>query len=683
MHDYRETTFLSPTYCELCGGFLWGVSKQGVRCIKCQLVAHKSCAFDLETRCPGDRGLATLVANGRSEQCSRGFSLDNEQDDNEYMRRLDSMFWQQVDEETKINNLVSLQAEQPLSLFQTLPANFMQFTAKLAPLSLVHREATDVVFWRRPLKTLAAMGIYTVYCLHPHLLLATPLALMIAYIVFRYFSSGCYQRDVSSEQPGKVTSNTSIRTLSKRLGGSLLGIVPLGAGSLPAPPTAVPCRPQSEDSGGLQQRGRVRERRRSSQPAPYRQISSKSSLKQVDSARSHDEALPPLRVSADTHRAGEPHRRNSSSGGLMSSRAGSRELQRQDTSSAPTSPKPSVLVRSPTGSETRSGRVDLEALLGVASFGSTRYTENVHTTQTMTGAYVSLYDWVAENSHKIDWSDPAQTRRVLAYCIWAQVAVMVVGYWIPWHWLFLAGGNAGVLSMSPHVRAFSKIYGVEFALYVHEWIMVRWAFLRHRAARAAMGKWTQKLFRRCSASKQCISTVQQFESPELFAQDSDDDTALNTASEARNGYITPPSLLSLSSTAGSSASTLVRRTQAVSVFENQRWWLGFGWIPRLGSRERAKWSDESGCRRFSSIKDFMPEDGYEWADNGSGWEIDCRWALPVRPDEDGWIYTDNFWRRPAAAPQAMSSYTRRRRWVRKVRPARRSDTAHAASSSTT
>ncbi|KAJ2451216.1 hypothetical protein EV183_003758 [Coemansia sp. RSA 2336] len=668
MHDYRQTTFLSPTYCELCGGFLWGVSKQGVRCSKCRLVAHKSCAFELTTRCSRDRGLATLVANGKGEH--RMSSPDSDPDDNEYMRRLDSMFWQQVDQETKTNNLVSQQTEQPLSLFQTLPANFMQFTAKLAPLSLVHREATHIVFWRQPLKTLAAMGVYSVYCMHPHLLLATPLALVIAYIVFGYFNSGCYQRDIGSEQTEQVSG---IRTLSWRLGGSLLGIVPLGTGSLPAP---APQRPRPEDNG--LQRGRVR--RRSLQPAPYRQISSKSAFKQAgDSARLHDEALPPLRVSADS--IGEPYRRNSSSDALADSRAGSSELQRQETSSAPTSPKPSVLVRSPTSSDARSGKVSLDTLLGVASFGSTRYTENVHTTQTMTGTYVSLYDWVAENSHQIDWSDPARTRRVLALCVWAQLAVLVVGYWVPWHWLFLLGGNAGVLYMSPHVRAFGKIYGVEFALYLHEWVMVRWAFLQHRAAKMVLVKWTRRLWQFCSSSKPRACAVQQFESPELLAQDSDDDddAVLNTASEARNGYITPPSLLSLSSTAGSSASTLVRRTQAVSVFENQRWWLGFGWIPRLGSRERAKWSDESGKRRFASIKDFMPEEGYEWADNGGGWEIDCHWALPVRPDEDGWIYTDNFWRRPAAAPQAMSSYTRRRRWVRKVRPARRADAAYAAS----
>ncbi|KAJ2749254.1 hypothetical protein IWQ56_007269, partial [Coemansia nantahalensis] len=106
----------------------------------------------------------------------------------------------------------------------------------------------------------------------------------------------------------------------------------------------------------------------------------------------------------------------------------------------------------------------------------------------------------------------------------------------------------------------------------------------------------------------------------------------------------------------------------VSVFENQRWWLGLGWVPRLGSNERAKWSDRSGQRKFASIRDFLPEDGFEWANAYDGWEIDRHWALPVRTDAEGWVYSDNLWRRWASAPSVVSSYTRRRHWIRRVRP---------------
>ncbi|KAJ2763959.1 hypothetical protein IWQ57_005365, partial [Coemansia nantahalensis] len=185
MHDFRVTSFLSPTYCELCGGFLWGLAKQGVQCTKCRSTAHKACVLRAHTRCAGDRGLATLVA-GAGGSSATVCARDGDPADR-HRRRLDDAFWEQVREESEINSLISQQAEQPLSLFQTLPANFMQFTAKLAPLSLVHRGATDIVLWRRPRNSLAAMAVYTLYCLRPHLLLATPLGLAIAYILHGFY----------------------------------------------------------------------------------------------------------------------------------------------------------------------------------------------------------------------------------------------------------------------------------------------------------------------------------------------------------------------------------------------------------------------------------------------------------------------------------------------------------------
>ncbi|KAJ1807416.1 hypothetical protein LPJ77_003024 [Coemansia sp. RSA 2523] len=690
MHDYRPTTFVSPTYCELCSGFLWGVSKQGVQCNKCSQTAHKSCAFDAITKCVGDRGLAVLVTKGdnmrpdSSTESAVAFGAEAGRD-SEYARRLDRMFWQQVDEETRLNDLASMQAEQPLSLFQTLPANFIQFTAKLAPLTLLLRGATDIVFWRQPRRTVAAMCIYSMYCLRPNLLMATPLALAIAYILFTFFNSTYSREEVNNS----LALSTGVQTLPRRLGSGLFSIVPLGGSSAS---TAVEPA-QKPGNSGSHLRGRLRERRRGLQSNPYPQISTSdrgSNVTQQDEpVWSHDETSLPPRMSADaSEQSFTEQRRRSSSAVLMGSHVSSDAQTPAHTGSAPSSPKPRVLVRAlsngePTPRKKAASKepTDLGALLGVAGFGSARYTENVHATQTMTGTYVSLYDWIAAHNHLVDWSEPAEARRILEACICAQVAVLVIVYWVPWYLLFLAGGNAGLLSMSPHVRAVCKIYGIEFALYVHQCVLVRWNYFQHRFAKIAVVRWTRAVVRwwsiRRASSRATHGT--QFTSPGLLAQDSDDEDAINTANEARSGYITPPSLLSLSSTAGSSGSTLIRRTQMVSVFENQRWWLGFGWIPRLGSNERAKWSDEQGKRRYASIRDFMPEDGYEWADEGSGWEVDRRWALPVCTDEDGWVYSDNFWRRPASAPSAMSSYTRRRRWMRRVRPVHRSDITRAAS----
>ncbi|KAJ1888957.1 hypothetical protein LPJ81_006220, partial [Coemansia sp. IMI 209127] len=337
-------------------------------------------------------------------------------------------------------------------------------------------------------------------------------------------------------------------------------------------------------------------------------------------------------------------------------------------------------------------RVDLEAKFGVASFGSARYTENVHTTQIMTGTYVYVYDWVAAHSYMVDWSRPEVTWRILAACMCAQLVLLIVVYWVPWYMLFLVGGNSALLSMSPHVRAFAKVYGFECALFVHEWMVLKWVRLRIDVLRMPVVRWV--LRRRGQRSRATKRTATSFrlvgssaspsESTDRFDTYSSDDESDNGYG-LHSGYLTPPPLLSLtSSTAASSTATLVRRPHMVSVFENQRWWLGFGWIPRLGTNERAKWSDETGKKRYASINDFMPADGYEWADDGSGgWEVDKYWALPVRTDEDGWVYTDNFWRHPSPASSLVSSYTRRRKWMRKVRPrGNRLETAHTVMSTT-
>ncbi|KAJ2081621.1 hypothetical protein H4R24_002198 [Coemansia sp. RSA 988] len=705
MHNFQPTTFLSPTYCELCGGFLWGLSKQGVRCRRCRTTAHPICASESVTRCSGDRGLATLVqGTGERSTGQNGRTLTRRGGKN-YIHRLDSMFWGQVSEESRLNDMVSLQAEQPLSLFQTLPANFMQFTAKLAPLSLVLHGATDIVFWRRPRSTIIAMCVYSMYCLRPNLLLATPLALMIAYIVFGYFNSGCYQQDmsavgISSASGYQREESADAQTKPRRLGSGIFGIMPLGGRvGFSARATTTP------PSASRLQRSRHREQRRDQSASPYPQINTSawgSSSQQLGGATTappgqemSEEGTPRLGNSAGTTEQSLPngHQRSHSSNSayLVSSRA---EGNSYAIASAPTSPKPKTMTRvqsdvAAMGIESGAGGkgpIDFGAILGVASFGSAKYTMNVHATQTMTGTYVGIYDWVAAHNHLVDWSHPAEAQRILKTCIYAQLAVLVVVYWVPWYLLFLIGGNVGMLLLSPHVRAFGKIYGVELALYLHEWILDQPARIKRRLMRTLLARWLVALkavFVGRSKRKHGPKSYRGDRTAERVAQSgsaghstqgssSDDDESVDSSDEAvSSGYLTPPLLTSRTSTP-------VRRSQVVGVFENQRWWLAFGWIPRLGSNERAKWSDESGRRSFGSMKDFMPEDGFEWSDEDSEWEIDRHWALPVHTDEDGWIYTDNFWRHPAPTPSAVSSYTRRRRWIRRVRPISRAGSGKAA-----
>uniref|UniRef100_UPI00398ED276 RAS guanyl-releasing protein 1-like n=1 Tax=Pristiophorus japonicus TaxID=55135 RepID=UPI00398ED276 len=43
LHNFQETTYLKPTFCDNCAGFIWGVIKQGYRCRDCGMNCHKQC----------------------------------------------------------------------------------------------------------------------------------------------------------------------------------------------------------------------------------------------------------------------------------------------------------------------------------------------------------------------------------------------------------------------------------------------------------------------------------------------------------------------------------------------------------------------------------------------------------------------------------------------------------------
>ncbi|XP_019737625.1 ras guanyl-releasing protein 3 [Hippocampus comes] len=43
LHNFQEMTYLKPTFCEHCAGFLWGIIKQGYKCKDCGVNCHKQC----------------------------------------------------------------------------------------------------------------------------------------------------------------------------------------------------------------------------------------------------------------------------------------------------------------------------------------------------------------------------------------------------------------------------------------------------------------------------------------------------------------------------------------------------------------------------------------------------------------------------------------------------------------
>ncbi|XP_059209926.1 RAS guanyl-releasing protein 1-like [Centropristis striata] len=51
VHNFQETTYMKPTFCDNCSGFLWGVIKQGYRCKDCGMNCHKQCKDQVAFEC--------------------------------------------------------------------------------------------------------------------------------------------------------------------------------------------------------------------------------------------------------------------------------------------------------------------------------------------------------------------------------------------------------------------------------------------------------------------------------------------------------------------------------------------------------------------------------------------------------------------------------------------------------
>lgn len=50
-HTFKVHTYFSPTWCDFCGEFLWGIRNQGYQCKKCNMDAHKKCSKGAKKNC--------------------------------------------------------------------------------------------------------------------------------------------------------------------------------------------------------------------------------------------------------------------------------------------------------------------------------------------------------------------------------------------------------------------------------------------------------------------------------------------------------------------------------------------------------------------------------------------------------------------------------------------------------
>ncbi|XP_041809228.1 RAS guanyl-releasing protein 1-like isoform X2 [Chelmon rostratus] len=87
VHNFQETTYMKPTFCDNCSGFLWGVIKQGYRCKDCGMNCHKLCKDQVAFECKKNTKVTsaidsptpstTPVTTGTSEDDSKDWSPDS------------------------------------------------------------------------------------------------------------------------------------------------------------------------------------------------------------------------------------------------------------------------------------------------------------------------------------------------------------------------------------------------------------------------------------------------------------------------------------------------------------------------------------------------------------------------------------------------------------------------------
>ena len=62
-HHFKDVTLKNPHHCKHCGGFIWGVFKQGKKCKMCRVVVHHDCAAKMPKSCGVDvRAVADAIS---------------------------------------------------------------------------------------------------------------------------------------------------------------------------------------------------------------------------------------------------------------------------------------------------------------------------------------------------------------------------------------------------------------------------------------------------------------------------------------------------------------------------------------------------------------------------------------------------------------------------------------------
>ncbi|KAJ1971050.1 hypothetical protein H4R35_005496 [Dimargaris xerosporica] len=321
--------------------------------------------------------------------------------------------------------------------------------------------------------------------------------------------------------------------------------------------------------------------------------------------------------------------------------------------SASKSPKAADRDRKRSASKARSLFLPSNVYTSGGRSTATQYARNMQFIQNAMGLYCQA-DAMANDLYRfLDWSDPPTTWRVL-WSVAALIPIVAFTFWlVPANLLVLSAGVAFMLSNTLWVQALGVTLSpwiIRCAYNARDQLLVGQRFLT---------TWWQHGLRRARHLPMGLEAAN-------HAASSPAHPPVSSPSGAHHLHHHPSNSASSTITTTTNERRHPTASVIVTVFENQRWWAGLGWVPRLLQVERSAWSDQTGKIAARSKETLAPPPGFIWK-VPEPWEVARDWLPGITPDPQGWVYTDNHWRHPRSA-SGMLMFTRCRKWTRLALP---------------
>ncbi|XP_058844346.1 ras association domain-containing protein 1-like isoform X1 [Acipenser ruthenus] len=79
-HDFQPCTHAQPTWCDLCGDFIWGLYKQSLRCTHCGFTCHYRCRALIRLDCSAQRNRFTDQSDLAEHTVETDTNVDEQKD---------------------------------------------------------------------------------------------------------------------------------------------------------------------------------------------------------------------------------------------------------------------------------------------------------------------------------------------------------------------------------------------------------------------------------------------------------------------------------------------------------------------------------------------------------------------------------------------------------------------------